>query len=416
MKLITKNSIIFLLVTLVVFCIGSYLFYIQLSEIIHEEAEEEVTQLKDDVEAFIEKNGRFPSSVNPLNILMFDSADVTEHERLIDTTLYVKEFGETLPFKVFIFSVPMNGKYHTAMVGKEMMESDDLIETIVRSFIILALVLVVVLIAVNFLYSRYIWKPFFKTLDQLSNYDIEKHGAITYEKSRTKEFDGFSKAVSKMTAKLKADYQNLRSFTENASHELQTPIAVMIAQTEDLLQSEAVAKNEREKIYQLNQAAVRLKKLNQTLLLLSKIENDQFKVIRETAVTERLKLKLDQFEELIKMKDVRLSIQTMDKVEQTIDPVLVDAIISNLLGNALKYTPHKGQIIVSLDKRTFSVSNSGEPLNVEGERLFERFFKLNPDSDSSGLGLALVKQIASTHGHRVSYAYKQNLHIFEYSF
>ncbi len=416
MKLSTKNSIIFLVVTLCVFCLGAYIFYVQLQDIIDEEAQEELFQLKQDVNRFVEKNKRFPESVNAMTLLSFEGVETSGTERTLDTLHYIKAMDEVLPFKQIIFYTKLNDQNYKVSIGKAMFESEDLIETIVTSFIILAGVLILVLIVVNYVYSKFMWKPFFKTLDAISKYDIEKDGTVAYAKSSTLEFDRFSAAVNKMTAKLMADYQNLRAFTENASHELQTPIAVMITKTEDLLQSDNLNEEQKKQIYIINQTAVRLKKLNQTLLLLSKIENAQFKVKGETDISERLKFKLEQFEDLIKIKNIKLSSSIKEKVSRTMDPTLVDTVISNLLGNAIKYTEQGNEIRIKLDEHVLSVSNTGKPFLVDPEKLFERFFKLNQDSDSNGLGLALVKQISNTYGHNIRYEYRENMHIFEYIF
>jgi signal transduction histidine kinase len=416
MRLSTKNSIFFLVVTLGVFSIGAWLFYTQLQDIISEEATEELQQLKEDVIAHIEKKKQLPESINTLTRLNYEPVTIAGTERTIDTTHYVKSMGETLPFREIVFYSQLNGQNYKITIGKEVFEKDDLIETIAASFITIAVALIVILIVANYIYSRWTWKPFYRTLAQLADFDMEKHEPIAYQKSSTSEFDTLSKAVNSMTEKLKADYQNLRSFTENASHELQTPIAVMITKTENLLQSDNLSKEQKEGIYNLNQTAGKLKKLNQTLLLLSKIENSQFKVLRETDVTERVKLKLEQFEDLFRIKNIKPQITIEENIKLTIDPMLIDTIISNLIGNALKYTSEDKQISIVLQKHKFSVSNSGEALNVDPEKLFVRFFKLNQDSESSGLGLALVKQIANTHGHQITYTYNANMHTFEYAF
>lgn len=416
MKLSAKNSIFFLIVTLLVFSLGAWLFYLQIQDIISEEATEELEVLKEDVLAHIEKTKQIPESINALTLLNSEPVNAVGKERVRDTSRYVKAMGETLPFREIEFYTQVNGQNYRITLGKEVLEEDDLIETIGASFTTIAIALIVILTLVNFAFSRLTWKPFYKTLKQLSGFDIDKHEAIPYEKSSTTEFNTLSKAVNSMTKKLKSDYQNLRSFTENASHESQTPIAVMITKTENLLQSDNVTKEQKEEIYNLNQAAVKLKKLNQTLLLLSKIENNQFKVIRDTNVSQRLKAKMEQFEDLFKIKNISPQLHIEENANVIMDPMLVDTVISNLVGNALKYTSEGKEILISLDKHKFSVSNSGENLNVEPEKLFERFFKLNQDSESSGLGLALVKQIANTHGHKVNYVYKANMHVFEYSF
>jgi signal transduction histidine kinase len=416
MRLSTKNSNFFLVVTLGVFSIGAWIFFVQLQTIISEEASEELMLLKENVIDHIESDKKLPESISALTFLLYEPVNTVGSERILDTIQYVKAVGEILPFKEIVFYSQLNGQNYKITIGKEVLEQDDLIETIASSFLIIAIVLIVIMIIMNFISSKLLWKPFSKTLSLLSDYDIEKHEAIPYEKSSTTEFDTLSKAVNKMTVKLKTDYQNLRSFTENASHELQTPIAVMITKTENLLQSDNLTKEQKEGIYNLNQTAGKLKKLNQTLLLLSKIENSQFKVLRETNVTERVKLKMEQFEELFGIKNIKPQVNIEENVKLSIDPMLMDTVVSNLVGNALKYTSEAKQVWVVLGKHKFSVSNSGEDLNVDPEKLFERFFKLNQDSESSGLGLALVKQIANTHGHHVTYAYKANMHVFEYTF
>ncbi len=416
MKLSAKNSIFFLVVTLLVFSLGAWLFYLQIQDIIGEEATEELEVLKEDVLAHIEKTKQIPESINALTLLNSEPVNAVGKERVRDTSRYVKAMGETLPFREIEFYTQVNGQNYRITLGKEVLEEDDLIETIAASFITIALALIVILIVANFVFSRWVWKPFYRTLKQLSGFNIDRHEPIPFEKSSTTEFNTLSKAVNSMTGKLKSDYQNLRTFTENASHESQTPIAVMITKTENLLQCDNLNKEQKEEIYNLNQTAIKLKKLNQTLLLLSKIENNQFKVIRDTNVTERVKAKMEQFDDLFKIKNISPQLHLEENVNLTMDPMLIDTVISNLVGNALKYTAQAKEVTIDLDKHKFSVSNSGDDLNIEPEKLFERFFKLNHDSESSGLGLALVKQIANTHGHKVNYVYKANMHVFEYSF
>ncbi|MBK6834145.1 MAG: hypothetical protein IPG89_07685 [Bacteroidetes bacterium] len=218
-----------------------------------------------------------------------------------------------------------------------------------------------------------------------------------------------------MTEKISNDYEKLKNFTENASHELQTPLAIIKGKTELLMQTQGLTEEQSKLISEIDQTSNRLKKLNQTLLLLSKIENNQFKNEKSIDFSEILKSKLEQIEDLIKIKNIKLNAQ-IESSSQNINPVLADILISNLLSNALRYTPENGAISIQLNSKEFLISNNGNPLKFGGDKIFDRFHKEGESSESTGLGLALVKQIAVINKQGINYQYSNNMHFFTYIF
>jgi len=416
MKLLTKNSIYFLVITLIVFCIGGFVFYYQLQSIINEEATEELYHKKEQVISFISQQHKLPESLSKEGGMLFYPCDKTTDERLIDTLIYIRSEDESLPSKQLHFVTAVGDQKYMVILNKAMFEADDLIETIINSFIIIVIVLIVVLLITNYLYSKIAWKPFMKLLGSISKYDMEKHKVLELVKTNTSEFNQLSVAIHKMTERIYSDFENLKSFTENASHELQTPLAIINTKTEQLLQSSNLLVEEQKQVYEINQTAKRLSKLNQTLLLFAKIENDQFRTDDKIDFSKIVESKLEQFEDLIAMKHIKLSITIKKGVKVKIHPMLVEVLVSNLLSNAIKYVEEKAEIGIELSDKGLIVSNTGKPFPIGSDKLFERFFKLDQGSESTGLGLSLVKQIALLNEHTVSYQYLNDKHCFKYMF
>lgn len=415
MKLLTKNSIYFLLITSVVFFIGGNIFYNQLQKIMDEEATEQLYQVKHTLVDYIKRSNNLPGSMANLNDIRFELVQNKVSERLFDT-VFVDDSGESYPMKMLYYPVKLSDYNYRGIIGKSMMESDDLIETISWSFVILMLVLIVVLLISNYVYSKLAWKPFLTILNEIKTYDVNRHKSLTPLKATTTEFIQLADAVNKMTLKISSDFENMKAFTENASHELQTPLAIIQTKAEQLLQIPNLTAEQRKQVYDINQTANRLGKLNQTLLLFAKIENNQFQTTEKINLTNVIEDKLEQFEELIVMKGVKLTKNITKDVEINIHPVLAEILVSNLLSNAIKYVDENGKIVIELSKTELTISNTGKPIQVPSDKLFERFFKFKTNSESTGLGLALVKQIAILNEHKIIYNYKNEMHNFNYCF
>lgn len=417
MKLLTKNTIVVLCVTLAVFLAGGFVFYFQLRAILDEEANEELYVQKNRLLEYIAINNKLPE---PFGTGFSFRASSNPAENIYTDTIMVvpEEDGEeeALPFRQLFFKATHDGHNYQGVVRKSLIESEDLTETITNSLLVITAILIVVLLAVNFLFSRLTWKPFFRTLRAISGYKPGKQEIIRGEKTSTTEFSQLAAAIETMTEKIAADFNNLKAFTENAAHELQTPLAIIQHKTELLLQNETLSETQTQQLVTIRTTAVRLGKLTQALLLLTKIENNQFLAGSPVNFSEILQQRFTELQELLELKNLVVKTSIAPAVNVLLHPVLADVIITNLIGNALKYSEPGGQVIIGLTADAFRVCNTATAPIENPASLFQRFYKEQSSSDSTGLGLALVHQIAVMNGHTIVYGKETGLHVFTYRF
>lgn len=414
MKLLTKNTIAYMLVTLLVFIVGGFIFYFHLKKIIGEETEEELEIKKSEVLSYIIKNRKVPEiPAFSAERVIIEKTDKLRPARTYDTLVYSRIESEELLSRCLTFYTIAGTEPYKITIVKFLFEDEDLLESILMSFLILACILVPTLLFLNLILSGIILKPFFNTLAIIKNYNVENQGVLHLEKTTTSEFTTLNESLNQMTVRISESYQNLKKFSENASHELQTPLAVIKNKTELLLQN--AAGDQAKELNTIHQTASKAARLNQTLLLLSKIENRQFEWKDETNFTEILNSKIRFYEELFKVKEILLMHFVTD-VKVRMNPELAEMVISNLIMNAVKYTPKGSTVEIELTPKKLKVNNKGEPLKSDPSKLFQRFYKENTDSDSTGLGLAIVYEIARANGHTLSYSYSDGMHRFEYRF
>ncbi|GAB4143860.1 MAG: HAMP domain-containing sensor histidine kinase [Bacteroidia bacterium] len=413
MKLLTRFNIIYLLIIIALFIAGSAVFFWNIRSTFEEEAIEILYSEKKAVETFIQKNNTLPVNVIALSeIVAFDSVHLITQEKISDTLLYVATEDEMHPYHVLEFPVTLNEKKYTAKILSPDVESDDLMEAIAYSFAILALVLIVILFAASYFISGRIWKPFFDILHQLRSADIKREIHFVKQPSLITEFKELNEELEKLTLRVNDHFRNIKSFTENASHEMQTPLAIIKNKTELLLQNRNLTPEQQKNISEIHATASRMGRINQGLLLLAKIENNQFRTDDKTDFSSALKNKLLVFEDLLQLKNLQLVKYIEPGILLPIHPYLADILINNLLSNAVRHCKNNGTLKLQLDHHQFTVTNSGDEPIKNPDKIFDRFYKENNTSESSGLGLAIVKEILKNAGYEIRYQFTPEGHQF----
>jgi signal transduction histidine kinase len=212
-----------------------------------------------------------------------------------------------------------------------------------------------------------------------------------------------------MTAKARHDYKDLKTFTENASHELLTPIAVINSKLDTLIQTENFSDRQSKLLNDLYSAVSRLNRLNQSLLLLVKIENRLLHEQQQINLRELVDDMIIQFEEIFQDKDLKVT-YALDEKEIYASRYLAEILMSNLISNAIRHNHNGGEVIIKLTEEQLVIQNTGDDLTLPDE-IFTRFHK-SSGSEGSGLGLTISRQICQNFGFSLDYRFQSPFHTF----
>ena len=217
-----------------------------------------------------------------------------------------------------------------------------------------------------------------------------------------------------MATSVHNDYQDLKHFTDNASHEMLTPLAVITSKLDILIQNEKLPPEIYEQIEDIYTATGKLSRLNQTLLLLTKIENNLIDGTEPMDISELVSDKIKQFQELSIEKKISVTEMLATK-KVFVSKYLIDILLNNLISNAIWHNKDYGQLRITVDNEQMLFQNTGNAKALNKETIFERFKKGNK-SEGTGLGLTLVDKICKFYGWTISYEFKDEMHSFKILF
>lgn len=418
MKLIAKYNRVTIPIIIGVLIISSVSYYLILHRILIYQLDKDLRVEQREIIQHIKETGQLPESSDYKDQqISFKPASTGEFKDQYSTQdIYNRREDEVESFRRIDFLVKQKGQYFIATVKKSQQETEDIIRLILMiTLFIIAILLLILFVSNRFLLGK-LWKPFRDTLGQLNQFNFSSKNNLSLQKTDIDEFKELNETVLFMTQKVTKDYQTLKGFTENASHEIQTPLAIIKNKIELLSQSENLSENDINVLQSANEAAARLSRLNQSLLLLAKIENLQFADAGTINFSFMLNSYLSNYEELAQTKRLTISKKIAGNIEVQMNQSLAEILMSNIISNAIKHNLDGGNIHVELQNDYFRVSNTGHELYTEPKELFARFKKDSTSRDSLGLGLSIVKTITDIHGFSISYQYHDKQHIVEIFF
>lgn len=319
-------------------------------------------------------------------------------------------FEEIDRFRCLSKVIYLNQKPYRFNIETNIEETQETIFFISITTVFLFVLIVGGLLFLNRRLSKSVWKPFRETLDQLKTFSLNNQTKIEFSKTDVSEFDELNQSLTKLIEHNVSVYKTQKEFTENASHELQTPLAILKNKLDILLQNQDLTEKQYQIAEEMNRALSRSSRINKNLLLLAKIDNKQFdsKTFHlDEVLNQSLEILQEHFEQ--KNISVKTEISTDIKVNGNIG--LTEVLINNLILNAIRHTPINGSISIKLNNSVFEVSNSGtEKLN--SDLLFKRFSRFSKDNNGSGLGLAIVQEICKSQNWTIDYRFENNNHIF----
>ena len=398
-----------LIALLAVLIIGSIVIFFIFKVFMHHTTDETLYEYKTRVERYINMNDTlsiFKSALqtsSPIESKIIGPNDFYK-QSIKDTLLYNEASGYFQPYRQLQFVAVYRNKPHLITISQPTIDLDDLFYVIIGSLISILSLLIGFTYLIDYYLKRKVWSQFYNTLEVLKEYDLDSGQKLNFEITGITEFDELNSTAQRMADKISADYQNLKFFTEDISHEMQTPLAIVKSKLEVLSQGEISYKESLTTIKVISNAISRLSKLSASLLLITKINNDQFSEVSLIDFNPLFKSFLESLDELIDMKGLILQ-EKLQQSEHYINNTLVDLLVSNILSNAIRHNVLNGYIKIELTEEHLLVENSCEDVDLNTiPNLFERLI-CKKSENSTGLGLSIVKSICDKSNIDVSYSY-----------
>lgn len=294
------------------------------------------------------------------------------------------------------------------------LEEDVMAGMFIQFFVILGGLLSVILLVAQ-LVPRRLWRPFHQTLEQIKGFKVERGMTVLPETTGVHEFSQLNSTLNRIMETSVKSYQVQKEFTENASHELQTPIAIVQNKIDNMLQDESLTPYQAQELHEIYQELRHMSNLSRSLLLLSKIENNQFSTQSEVDLCLKMKDLLPRLESLAGSIVVTATF-AQPSLKLRCNETLLESLITNLVVNAVRHNHAKGKIAVTIADGQLSVANTSNEPALDAHHVFSRFFRTKGTQKGNGLGLAIVKSICDYHHWQAGYYYAAGQHVFTVKF
>ena len=402
MKLTTKTGLSFISSSAIFFLFGSVFMYYAVRVILAEDLSSRLYQMQND---FIENLNEY----NDINLLKSKHVLIYKTDRdnissFSDTVLI--ENDQYVLYRKIRFYHSFNNSNYKIEILQSQAQTDLLIWRIVILNVALAMSFFLIIFFLNHLSVKRGLRIFYKTVRKLENYNIGKPELIFFENSEIDELNKLTDVFKKMTLKISNDYKEQKEYTENVSHEIQTPLAIISAKADELLQSENLKKTELEQLEIIMNTTTRLAKINQALILLTKIDNKFYTNEESIPLLKLINEKLNFFKDLLSEKKVKVKLDIDSAYTLLMNSYLADTLFLNLIKNAIMHNIVNGEIIIKLDSTILLIINTGQKLNITGD-IFKRFIR-SENKDSLGIGLSIVKKICGYYSIPISYNFNKN--------
>lgn len=379
-----------------------YFVYTEVNEILEHESER--------IKYHVETRGELPHSRYVYEATPVGAAfELTNPFR--DTLIYDAYVDKTIPYRKYDFLVDVGHQKAKVSLRHILIEARDLIVWLSAGTAIVFLLMVIGLFFINQKISKWAWKPFYRNLSKLERYNITHKNPPQLEDSGISEFKALNRVIAALMAQVEKDFQNLKEFNENISHEMQTPLAIIRNKMVLLLESQSLSDKDLQWVRSAYQEVNKLSKIGKSLTLISRIENQEFTRLESVDLRAIVGNIINSMEEIIEFKHIEMRVE-LNTVKVQCDPTLADILFTNLIKNAIQHNQEGGYIRMSLNEEKFEIENPGEILDADTSQLFKRFQRGSTTGDNLGLGLAIAQRICERYGFQLDYQHQNGNHHF----
>lgn len=407
-----------IMILLLIIAVWAGLFYAYILDEVHDNVDDGLRDRKIQIIKAVYlnpqllKNNEFGFNefkINPIKVEEYQNKS-----RLYNKMYYMEYDDKDQPYRVLEADFIDQFKGHQRLVIRtSTVEEDELIYDLTTALIVLYILLVISIVVVNGYLLNKAMKPFYQILDKLKKYQFGIPFSQEKYNYKITEFEELNKAINEMIERNELVFYQQKQFIENASHELQTPLAIVINKIDLMIQNDDLDKKNLTFLTGVKNDLRRMVGLNKSLLMLSKIENSQFNKTSNVDFNGMIIQLVQNYEDFIAFKKVEVSIVEKGKFIADFNQDLADILLSNLLKNAVKYNNEEGILNIIIENNRITFQNSGTPVSLDTARIFNRFYKQGSDHTSTGLGLSIVKTIIRQYpGWEINYEYADHMHYF----
>lgn len=406
MKLLNKITLYYISSLILILSLGVYVQYLYVSYKVEKRVQKTLIKEKKLLVKQIldkEKAEGFKLYKTEESKVVLSTEEGIKKNSFIKQFFYDEDEDEYINYLVLRCRVEANDNFYNIVVKKPLLQAQDLISSIVLSSLISLMVLFLIYLLINRFISKRIFSPFYRTLELLREYNLETGDEIRFdEDSTTREFSFLNHELNALTDKISQYFTNQKQFSDNAAHELQTPLAIIKMNAELLLQAGNIQGEDIKKIDAIQQAIDRIARLNKALVVLSKIEQHDFTTDEQINLVDTIKEILESFDFLIEDMELELSVNLEESFEIRMDKELAFIFLTNLIRNAIKHNIKGGWLSLKVLNGKIEIANFGHELESNSNEYFKRFVK-GGKTGSSGLGLSIVNEICLKSGLKLDY-------------
>lgn len=416
MKLLTGYNRILLGVSAVGLISIGFLFYHTLSFYLNKQIDNYLVEELMEVNDFTHSRNIIPApeQFRDLIIEYRKTRHADTGKKFADTVFFNNKKQVREAARYLKTGVSFAGSNYEVKIYSSKVERQDQIKSILGVILAPVFLLLIVLWLINRYVTTKLWDPFRATLESLKTFNLNQDKPFAVVDSPVHEFRELNQAIQDISLRIRSDFREVKLFTENASHEMMTPLAIINSKLDTMLQSDRLGREESETLIDLYKATSRLTKLNQSLLLLVKIDNNLINEHTDVDVAAVLTERIGYFQELLQNRSLSV-MTTLSPVNLYTNRYLLEILINNFFSNAIRHNTENGTIEINLSARSMVFRNTGNSGPLDSDKIFDRFYKDN-NSEGTGLGLAIIKQICNRQQFGLKYEYLDNMHCFEITF
>jgi signal transduction histidine kinase len=420
MKLISRIIIRLSIALSTVLALWAVLFYFAIIDEINDEVDDSLEDYSEQIIIRFLAGEELPSKTSNSNNQYYLAEVTSEYAQsrpsisYVDSMVYIPIKRETEPARILTTIYrDEDGKYYELVVSTPTIEKKDLKESILFWIIFLYVGLLLVIILVNVWVFHYSNRPLYKLLAWLDEYQVGGRNVPLKNKTTITEYKKLNEVAVRNMKRAEEVFETQKQFIGNASHEIQTPLAVCRNRLETLMEDETLTESQLEELGKTYNTLGYITKLNKTLMLLYKIDNRQFTEKQEVVLNDAARNYLQDYDEMYASRHIQVELKETGTLKIRMNETLANILVNNLVKNSYIHNVENGRVIVELSSSTLVVKNTGQDFALNTNLIFERFYQTAKKDGTMGLGLALVKSVCEMEKLTVFYCFEEGMHCFK---